>query len=225
MRISDIKEYIRRADEVTYLAKEVEPGTGITGKNYIETLLDRASRIVLAEREVTLPGLSTPDYRKAIIGVIDEFCERVGHGVAPLYAANPDDVVIVPAHDFPKGFGLDTYIRTGLTAGSKINLIPTGTGTVSFDDEEIIFVLTDFVDLDPDRGIREVYVTADGRSTYVMPVRSMRLNEVPAVKMPFDVVLNSLDVDVYLETGDSVEAIPDGVFVMKYSKYKSLLGF
>ena len=95
---------------------------------------------------------------------------------------------------------------------------------MSFDDKEIIFVMTDFVDLDPTRGLREIYIQVDGRRKYAIPVRNMRLNEIPAVRLPFEKVTNSLDVDGYLETGSSIEAFPDGVFIMKYSKYATLLG-
>lgn len=225
----DITEYRKLSEKgrehLEWLdTQEISPGSRIMAREYVKSLLESMSIIRLSERDIRLPGLGSPDYQSAIMAIINEFCRRVEHPVRPVYEADLDDVVIAAAHDFPKGFGVDTYIRTGLSSGAVIDILPAATGTVSFDDKEIIFVMTDFIDLDPTRGIREVYIQVDGKRKYAVPTRVLRLTEIPAIRLPLEKVTNSLDVDGYLETGSSIEAFVDGVFIMRYSKYASLLG-
>jgi len=101
----DIQELSRlmKVDPRSILSKRVEPFG--TEYDIVRDTLAAISKVRIAEREITLPGLTR--YRDLIMAVLAEFKDKEKRNIMPLPYAKSDDIVIMALR--PEHFGLYTW--------------------------------------------------------------------------------------------------------------------
>jgi len=220
----DIQELSRlmRVDPRSILSKRVEPFG--TEYDIVRDTLAAISKVRIAEREITLPGLVR--YRDLIMAVLAEFKDKEKRNIMPLPYAKSDDIVIMALR--PEHFGLYTWKKEVTVAATKYtavdNIIPTGSGKFEVPDDQI-FIITDLADFAPESPVTAIQAAdVDGERWYPFSVRKdLKLSDLHIIELDFPIVADTtLDLDALVErtTADasaeetvSHELTPFGVWI------------
>jgi len=220
----DIQELSRlmKVDPRAILNKRIEPFG--TEYDIVRDTLAAISKVRIAEREITLPGLTR--YRDLIMAVLAEFKDKEKRNVMPLPYAKSDDIVLMALR--PEHFGVYTWKKEVTVAATKYtavdNIIPTGSGSLEVPDDQI-FIITDFVDFAPESPVTALQaLDVDGEKWYPFSVRKdLKLSDLHIIELDFPIVADTtLDLDALVErtTADasaeetvSHELTPFGVWI------------
>jgi len=197
----DIQELSRlmKVDPRSILSKRVEPFG--TEYDIVRDTLAAISKVRIAEREITLPGLTR--YRDLIMAVLAEFKDKEKRNIMPLPYAKSDDIVIMALR--PEHFGLYTWKKEVTVAATKYtavdNIIPTGSGKFEVPDDQI-FIITDLVDFAPESPVTAIQaVDVDGERWYPFSVRKdLKLSDLHIIELDFPIIADTtLDLDALVE--------------------------
>ena len=197
----DIQELSRlmRVDPRAILNKRIEPFG--TEYDIVRDALAAMSKVRIAEREITLPGLTR--YRDLIMAVLAEFKDKQKRNVMPLEYAKSDDIVIMALR--PEHFGVYTWKKSVTVPSGKYtavdNIIPTSSGVFEVPDDQI-FIITDFVDFASTSPITAMQVAdVDGEKWYPFSVRKeLKMSDLRIVELDFPIIADTtLDIDVLVE--------------------------
>jgi hypothetical protein len=183
-----------------------------TEYDVMKSAIDRASRLIIGEREVTVPGLSRNS--ELILKVLADFKAKKRLNVVPLQYAKSDDITMEVGIIRPEYFGLDTYLRTGLAVGT-CHIIPTAAGTFSVPTDNIC-IITDLVELQPTRHVPTVvFADVDGVSQKPLSILdTVGLTDMHLYEIPFPVIADStLDLDGKVESAGDAEIAPIGAWI------------
>ena len=197
----DIQELSRlmKVDPRAILKKKVEPFG--TEYDLVRDTLAAISKVRIAEREITLPGLTR--YRDLILAVLAEFRDKEQKNIMPLAYAKSDHIVIMALR--PEHFGLYTWKKEVTIAATKYtatdNIIPTSAGVFTVPEKQI-FIITDLVDFAPESPVTAIQVAdIDGNKHQPFSVRKdLKLSDLHVIELDFPLVADStLDLDALVE--------------------------
>jgi len=168
------------------------------------------SSVKLSERDIDIPGLTRA--ANLILQVLASFKEKERKNVMPLQYAKDDDIVLMQIR--PESFGLDNFVRTGLTVGT-VHIIPQTTGNYSVPDKQI-FVITDFIEINPTPIITAIrVVNIDGVPQYPIEARlCFKASNLQIFELPHPLIADSsIDIDAKVEAAGDTELTPIGVWI------------
>ena len=201
---------IAKLDAATILSPVYDP-LKMSEYDIVKEALVAMGKYQIGEREIRLPGFNRN--LGLLMQCVADFKEKVARSVVPPEIATSDTITVEPLR--PEVFGLDTYLRTGLTTGTY-NIIPTAAGDWSTTKDEEVVVITDWVEM-----LTTVNVTAiqaldiDGEDLKAEETRlqlkasDLHLYE---LKRPWIIDL-TLDVDGKVEAAGDSELTPFGVHI------------
>jgi len=217
MELDELKRLLE-IDARGILSRRVEP----LGTEYEIVLheLRLYKRLIIANREITLPGLERNT--ELIMKVLAEFKSKEKRNVMPIQFAKTDDIVIQPLR--PGHFDLETFATSvSIPAGQNyatFHVIPQGaSGNFNVSDKQI-YVITDFIELTPEPAVTAIQVkNIDGVSQYPLEARlAFQATDMQIFELPHPVIADStLDIDgrVEGEAGSTVDVnlVPIGVWI------------
>lgn len=195
---------------------------GATEYQVVQDALAGMRKIILANRDIDLPGLT----RQAtlVTQVLAEFKEKKKRNVMPLQYAKTDDIVIEPLR--PEQFSagstptvLDNWLQTSLSVAEH-NLLPNeaqvsdGATKIEVDDDEV-FVITDFIEHQPTARATAIQAEIDGTKYQPLDMRiAMKQSDLKMFELDYPWIADvSMDIDMKVESAGDVELTPYGVHI------------
>jgi len=186
----------------------------------VKEALIAMSKFQIGEREIRLPGFTRN--LNLLLQCVADFKEKVKRPVVPPEIVTSDMITVEPLR--PEVFGLDAYLRTGLTVGTY-HIIPTAAGTWTAAKDEEIVVITDFIELLPD--IRVTAIQAADLDGEKLKPEELRLQfkasdlQIYELKRPWICDI-TLDIDGKVEAAGDSQITPFGVHICLGKKIPDL---
>jgi len=209
---------IMKVDAPSILSRRIE-AIGATEEEIARDALAGMRTIRLAERDLTLPGLTR--HTDLIIKALAEFKNRKKRNVMPLQYAKSDDIVIEPIR--PEQFGLDNY-EISISAAGSLDIIPQGSGTFSVDDDEM-FIFTDWAEHADGEPVTALQATIDGTQYQPLELRAqLKFSDVKVYELDYPWIADvSVDINGKAEASSgTTEMTPYGVHICLGKKIASL---
>ena len=166
MYLEDLKTYISwgaRASAV--LSRRIDPiGTEF---NVLEDVVAHVQRLIVAERDILLPGITKAWRANIIQGAVAWFRDKVKKDIMPAPLAKSDNLVIEPLYR-PGIFGLTNFTVSwsGVTPPAAVDVLRYDLQV----DKELI-ILTDIVTTTPNSGLTELKFWVDGEEFNAVTAR------------------------------------------------------
>lgn len=194
---------------------------------WVDSIIERESKYETSSREIVFDGLNNK-FREAARQAVADFKKKNAENqiVAPNSQRGTENSIIVESLARGRITGVNSWAQTGLTAGSTINLLPTGSGNHTITRTEQRYLITDVVEHDPAAGIDAVkFVADDDQNVGAQGFRNaMRAEDaVRKARLDLPVMVNSkVDWDGRLEDGTSTEMTPVGLYIATGNNQKAI---
>jgi hypothetical protein len=217
-------EWSTRARSI--LAREIVPRVGtkapLTEYDVIDDVIAEVQTLKLAERDVTIPGITKAKDLGVVHGAVAQFKDKVKKNVMPVQFAKDDDIIVEPLYR-PAIFNLPSFRATwsDVTPPAEVTLINY---TLKADKELII--LTDIVSLTTTPGLTELQISVDGETQRPVTARKDFLaSNLRIYELPFPVVADlSLTVKGRVESASGeFSYLPIGIHVVLGVEHKKTL--
>lgn len=209
---------LSKVDAESILSEEIEP----LGTEYevVKDLLNAWATVRFGERDVKLPGFAR--HIDLMIAALAEYKSKKKRNVRPYPFAKSDDIVIMPLR--PQHFGIQIYKKSVTLDTDKYtkidDIIPQTTGKFSVPSEQV-FIITDFVDIEPDSPVQAIQVVdVDGDDWHaISTIKELRVSDLHIIELDYPIIADkSLNIDALVASetaGDTVthELVPFGVWI------------
>jgi hypothetical protein len=216
MELEELKR-LAAVDAKSILSRRVEP----LGTEYevVRDALVGMATLRIGERELKIPGLDR--HRELIIKVVAEFKQKKMRNVMPLQFAKADDITLEPLR--PETFGLDNWVRTGLSVGT-VDLIPQTAGTFNLETDAEIIVITDFCEAKAIPVITAILPEVDGVKQNPLEMRKdLKISDLHLYELDYPLIADtSLNIDGKVEASGDSELFPLGVRICLGRKLSGL---
>jgi hypothetical protein len=211
MELEELKR-LMAIDPKAILSRRIDP----LGTEYdvVKDALVGMATLRIGERELRIPGLER--HRDLILKTVAEFKDKKKRNVMPLQFAKTDDITVEPLR--PEHFGLDNYVRTGLSVGT-VTLFD-----ISVDTDNEIFVITDFCEAKAVPVITAILPTVDGVTQNPLEMRKdLKISDLHLYELDYPLIADaSLKIDAKVEASGDSELFPLGVHICMGHKVAKL---
>jgi hypothetical protein len=227
MNLEDLRallEWNTRARSI--LGREIVPRIGtrapLTEYDVIDDVIAEVQTIRLAERDITIPGITKAKDLGIIHGAVAQFKDKVKKNIMPVQFAKDDDIIVEPLYR-PAIFGLPSFRATwaDVTPPAEVTLL-----NYELKRDKELIILTDIIALDPTPAVTELQITVDGETQRPVSVRKDFLAAgVRIFELPFPAVADlSIAVRGRVETAKGeLNYLPIGIHVVLGVDHKKTL--
>jgi hypothetical protein len=208
------------------LAREIVPRIGtrapLTEFDVIDDVIAEVQTLKLAERDVTIPGITKAKDLGIIYGAVAQFKDKVKKNIMPVQFGKDDDIIVEPLYR-PAIFDLTEFKATwsGATPPAVVTLF-----NYELKRDKELIILTDIIALDPTPGVTELQISVDGETQRPLSARKDFLAAgVKIFELPFPVIADlSLAVRGRVETASGeFNYLPIGIHVVLGVDHKKTL--